>query len=399
MLKLAYFSPLPPAPTGIADYSQDLIEPLSQRCHLTLFARQPASVDGQIRRRFRVEPTSSYPGRRWEFDLALYHMGNSGYYHQEIYDLALRYPGIVVLHEVFLPDFMAHVTLGRGDYAAYAREMGYELGAAGYQQAWRIRLGRRSGPEASLRFSQRLVDRCLGLIVHSHSAAGLIQGQAGRPPVAVAPQLVASQEAKSLRPELGLPEDTVIFATTGLVNASKRLDLALDALARLRQELPNVYFLVVGGAHADTNVPRLIRQRGLQDSVHWTGRVASLAEFGGWTAAADVVLTLRHPTLGEASNAAVRALAAGKPLIVYDDGWYGELPGEVCLQVPPLDQEALLAAMATMVRQPERRRAMGRAAAAYAQETLDPARVAGHYVRFLAEVLDAVREPSGANQD
>ena len=393
MLNIAYFSPLPPAPTGIADYSQELLHPLSTLANVTLFVERPSLIDEALRERYVIEPITAFPDKRWGFDLALYHMGNSGYYHAAIYEMALRYPGIVVLHEVVLQDFVAHVTLGRGDYAAYAREMGYELGPAGYELAWQMRLGRQPGPVHELHFSRRLIDRCLGIIVHSQSAAARIESFSSDRPVAVIPQLVAHQDAPSLRQRLGVSEQTVVFATTGLVNANKRVDLILEAFLQLREVEADVLFLIVGAAHTDVNLPKMIRQRGLRENVRWTDRVETLEEFVGWTAAADVVIQLRHPSLGEASNAAVRALAAGKPLIVYDQGWYGELPAELCQQVPPLDPEALFQAMLFMVRRPLERQAMGEAAAAYAMSQLDPRRIAGQYERFMAEVLKGAQAP------
>jgi glycosyltransferase involved in cell wall biosynthesis len=51
-------------------------------------------------------------------------------------------------------------------------------------------------------------------------------------------------------------------------------------------------------------------------------------------AACDVVVSLRSPTMGETSAAAVRALSLGKPLVVSDVGAFRELPDEVAIKVP-----------------------------------------------------------------
>ena len=51
-------------------------------------------------------------------------------------------------------------------------------------------------------------------------------------------------------------------------------------------------------------------------------------------AACDVVVSLRWPTMGETSAAAVRALSLGKPLVVSDVGAFRELPDEVAIKVP-----------------------------------------------------------------
>ena len=47
-----------------------------------------------------------------------------------------------------------------------------------------------------------------------------------------------------------------------------------------------------------------------------------------------MVVSLRWPTMGETSAAAVRALSLGKPLVVSDVGAFRELPDEVAIKVP-----------------------------------------------------------------
>ena len=51
-------------------------------------------------------------------------------------------------------------------------------------------------------------------------------------------------------------------------------------------------------------------------------------------AGVDVCVNLRHPTMGETSGSAIRALSLGKPLVVSDVGWFRELPDDVALKVP-----------------------------------------------------------------
>ena len=51
-------------------------------------------------------------------------------------------------------------------------------------------------------------------------------------------------------------------------------------------------------------------------------------------AACDVHVNLRSPTMGETSGTTIRALSLGKPLVVSDAGWFGELPDDVALKVP-----------------------------------------------------------------
>src|SRR5579872_6514531 len=81
--KIAFFTPLPPAQTGTADYAAALIAELKglpdlkELIDLHVFERIPS--------RFLAE----------DFDAIVYQIGNNPF-HAGIYEAALRHPGIVV---------------------------------------------------------------------------------------------------------------------------------------------------------------------------------------------------------------------------------------------------------------------------------------------------------------
>jgi glycosyltransferase involved in cell wall biosynthesis len=390
-LRLAYFSPLPPDHSGIADYSRALLPYLAERAHMTLYVPRPETVERPLQQTFDIRPLTNYPAERWQYDLALYQMGNS-VYHEAMYPIALRYPGVTILHDWGLHHFIAHTTAGRGNYAAYVREMGYALGTAGVEQAWAVYDGRRSHALFDLPLNNRLLDRSLAVIVHSHYVQTRLSAekngtQAFDRPVRVIPALMERQPEAKRPPHLNLPADSLVFASAGLVTASKQPELVLRAFAQLRQELPQAHFLMIGEAHEEVDLPGLLSTLGLTDAVTCTGFVESLADFCGWLLAADVVVNVRYPTVGETSATALRALAAGRPVIVFDQGWYSELPDDVSIKVPPMDEAGLLAAMRQLARSPERRQAMGQAAVHYIQTHHDPAAVAGQYIAFLQELV------------
>jgi glycosyltransferase involved in cell wall biosynthesis len=125
-------------------------------------------------------------------------------------------------------------------------------------------------------------------------------------------------------------------------------------------------------------------------------------------AGADVVVNLRHPTMGETSGTVIRSLSLGKPLVVSDVGWFSELPGSVAVKVPVDDHEVetLAAALELLVTRPDVRGEMGGAAAELARREHELGRVAELYAAVLEEagggnaVGDAVlREVSKAAAD
>ena len=119
-MRVAFFSPLPPARSGIADYSEALIESLKPLVELEVFSSATQVFDPE------------------RFDIALYQVGNNGH-HGFVYETALRHPGVVVMHESNLHHLIADLTIKRGDWDAYVRECEYDGGAAALAFAQRVR--------------------------------------------------------------------------------------------------------------------------------------------------------------------------------------------------------------------------------------------------------------------
>ena len=57
-LRLAYFSPLPPARSGIADYSAALLPALARQADLTVYAPDPEAVSRSLRETYAVRPAA-----------------------------------------------------------------------------------------------------------------------------------------------------------------------------------------------------------------------------------------------------------------------------------------------------------------------------------------------------
>jgi ubiquinone/menaquinone biosynthesis C-methylase UbiE len=103
----------------------------------------------------------------------------------------------------------------------------------------------------------------------------------------------------------------------------------------------------------------------------------------------DVVINLRYPTAGETSGTLIRALGAGKPVVVSDFGQFAELPDEVCLKVAPgLDEERdLYAQLRKLAYRPLLREQLGQRARSWAREQCEISRSAARYLTFAERVL------------
>ena len=378
-MKLAYYSPMPPEKSGIADYSALLLPALRER------------VDVEVVKRGRKRPPRGT-------DEALYHVGNDPSAHAWIVDALRKRPGVVVLHDFVLHHLVAGMTLARGDRDAYLDLMEREHGVAGRLLAYGV-MDKRipalwESRAADFPLSTFVLDHATALIVHSRYVRDRARAAGYAGPIAVVPH--PAWPAPAIAPER-VAEGTVV-ACFGVVNASKRIPELLRATAEVRRRHPELTLLLVGPTAPGFDLERRLQRLGLTGSglvrESWVDEPRLWALMAG----ADFLVNLRHPTMGETSGSVVRGLSLGKPLVVSDVGWFSELPPDVALAIPPDDDEVatLTAALELLASRPEVREAMGANAAALARREHDVEKVAELYAAALegaaggAAVDDAV---------
>lgn len=401
-MRLAYFSPLPPSKSGIADYSFELLPYLARGADLSVFVEHPSELKGnQGRDGYAVYDVVHFSGmhRQQPFDLCIYHSGNNPH-HEFIYERAQQVPGLVVLHEHCLHHLIAWKTLGRDDEEIYGDELFHAYGRRGSRLAEMRATGVGSDyQQFLLPLNRRLIEHSRGLIVHNEYAASQLEAPSdGRPrPVAVIPHHLApkayeldAMDALECRRELRLPEDRWIVASFGYVTQAKRIPTLLRAFKKLLAVMPQAMCLIVGEDHWQWSVAPLIEELDLQESVQLTGYTKE-EDFFRYLKAVDAVVNLRFPTAGETSGTLIRSLGAGKPVIVSDFGQFGELPDDICLKVSPGEHEEkeLYTQLRKLAYRPTLREQLSRSAKQWARTECEISRGAARYLAFAEQLIAA----------
>jgi glycosyltransferase involved in cell wall biosynthesis len=392
-MNIAYFSPLPPQHTGIADYSAELLPHLAKEVELVLFVDDVEAIAPTFKNHFQIYPADVFPHLRWAYDLAIYHMGNS-LFHQKIYATLKRYPGLTVLHDYILHHFHTCTTVGEGDFPAYVREMGYAKGQEGIERARAIRQCEASHPMFDWALNERVIDSSIGILVHSDYARNQLLITRPAAKVRKVNQLVtlpSTRNQHTVRAKLNLPQEEFIAVTCGQITPEKRLDTICRSFARFHQDHPDALWLIVGESlEGFADWKEFLKASGLGDNVKCTGYVDELDTFYDYIAAGDVCINLRNPSSGETSNSTLRAMAVGRPIIVSDKGWYAELPDDACIKITHdgTEIEQLAHILTRLYENPKRRLALGEGARDYIAHECDPEHVAREYVSFVHELLD-----------
>lgn len=362
-MRIAYFSPLPPERSGIADYSALLLPALRERVDVTV-----------VKRGAKRPPRGT--------DLPVYHIGNNPDAHGWILDALRRAPGLVVLHDFVLHHLIAGVTIGRRDGHGYLDAMEREGGVVGRLLGHGV-LDKRIPPlwenrPEDFHLAGDVLALASGLVVHSAHVRDRARAAGYAGPISVVPHPawpVPDNPAAELR---GDP----LLGSFGNVNQSKRIPQLLEAFAVLRQERPEARLLLVGAVSPGFDLDRRLQRLGIDDDGIVREGYVDEPRLWALMKACDVHVGLRSPTMGETSGTAIRALSLGKPLIVSDAGWFRELPGDVALAVPPGpgEVETLVAALTLLAERTDVREAMGSAALELARHDHDLSCVADRYL-------------------
>ncbi len=369
-MKVAYFSPMPPAQTGIADYSALLLAELEQRIEVVV-----------QRRGKRRSPRGT--------DLNVYQIGNNPDAHDWIVESLRRVPGLVVLHDFVLHHLVAGMTLGRADGRGYIEAMHREAGVPGRLIARGVVDGVVASPWEVCPERFPLVGEILpfarGMVVHSHYVETCLRDVGYLGPIWRVPHPawpLPDSDPNVVSALRGEAEFLVL--SFGNLNANKRVPQLLRAFARLREAVPGARLLLAGSEAPQLGLDDRIAELDLGDAVTRLGRVDELTL---WSLmhAADVCVALRHPTMGETSGAVLRALSAGLPVVVSDQGWYSELPAAVAAKVPvdAWEHDTLVATLQLLAERPDVRAAMSRTARELMATEHNVQRVADGYVEAI----------------
>jgi glycosyltransferase involved in cell wall biosynthesis len=174
---------------------------------------------------------------------------------------------------------------------------------------------------------------------------------------------------KTARENLDIPESDLVVGTVSRVTPKKGIEDALQAIAKLRVEFPNIRYLVVGDGDGLEHCRALADELGLGDRAMFVGYQQDV---GSFLPAMDVFL---FPTHKEAMGIAlVEAMAAGLPCVATD---VGGIPEVVTTQtgrlVPSKDPPALERETASLLRDLALREHMSRAALERCRESFSAA--------------------------
>ncbi|HVS63726.1 MAG TPA: glycosyltransferase [Thermoanaerobaculia bacterium] len=343
--KLSLWSPMPPQESGVADYSFELIEWIEQHVDLEIVVDRDVTpaLERPLRSVFRsADRERVRPARA---DALVFQFGGSGLHLFEFESLALE-PDLVTLHDLTWGRVVRLAS--RGDEAAFKREIARLEGrdaAREYGAILQLEPTERHAAAESFLTRYFLLGPVIGAsriqVVHFVGGAETL---AARYPEADArfmlmgvADTMAAVPFETREPPGRRADDSCLeIGVFGSVDPVKRIERLADAVAALGGEGVNARVRVVGAPstpeYGDA-LRRYLQMQGVERSFHLRGRVTR-AEFDRAMLESDVVVNLRWPFRQQMSASLMRAIAAGKPVIVTDVEAWRMFPTEFCDYLP-----------------------------------------------------------------
>lgn len=393
MTKIGIACPLPPARGGPADYVSHLLPFLSRDMEVICLAPDPDAVEAHVAGSYEIRAIDRVADR--DLDLVLYHIANNSWHRSVVEAAREGPPGLAVVHDATVHNIYYDLFLHEGARDRYRTALEEAHGPVGASLA-NVRMTGETGDVELYLFDllEPLLTRQLGAIVHSRFARDFVSERVPGLPVWVIPHYAIGDPCNIPRDALGVPADRFAVTHLGVVTRSKRPDLLLAAATELLADDVPLHVVFAGQDLSGGLLEDAIGGLGIREHVTVTGFVSE-QELDAHACAADVVVSLRWPHMGESSGTLMRAFRAGKPVVMQRLGTWAELPPYASVSIPdgPDEVSALARVLETFRADPRLRRRTGDAARLYAASIGGPERAAQQYARSVRELL-AIRRRS-----
>lgn len=363
--RVAFVSPLPPSPTGVAAYSYRLLDALQATGEVEI----DAFADGPTGQQEAPEGIAVHRARslvavelaRGGYDAVVYTLGNS-HHHLGALAMLRQRRGTVLSHDVRLTNLYRHESgdpgllpggLGRAIRAMYGNGLPAGLGDDGAISAadaarYGVLMAREAvaGSDRFLVSSQAaatlamldvgtdLAER-LAVLPFAVGVPGAAHGaafaEAGAPAPAGLPRPLEARWGRGA----SVAGERPIVAHFGIVDPVKDPELLLEAFALARDRLPGALLAYVGpiGDEPALRLARRAAELGVAGDLVLTGPLDP-APYRSWLEQVGVAVQLRRSSNGEASAAVGECLASGVATVVTDLGWASDLPDDAVVKVP-----------------------------------------------------------------
>ncbi len=330
---LLYASPFWPKKSGISEYSEALIIGLIKYFDITLIIDDYKIENKTIQESYKIIIYNQNENYGF-YDYIIYNFGNNPYYHCYMYDMILKYPGYVILHDFVL----YYLTIGYYEERNKLFQKIYELEGIRGVQIVKASLKENDTCDllqhkkiaSQLPMNREVLEKAKGVFVHSAYTENLINENYKNINThkihLVKCETIKSDDNKFLHRYYKLDEASFIIGAVGFIAETKQNELTCLAVKKYNEShVDKIHYVMIGeGNYVDHLLDPYIHKTGFFDNKEFFKAIYSC----------NLIMNLRYPYHGESSATLIQCMDLEIPCVVTNIGWFSELPNEIVIKQP-----------------------------------------------------------------
>lgn len=340
--RIAIVGPVLPMKTGIATYVSELISALDFNdldIHIEFIVSHKELFDLNFSLRIfgenQIKDVRYFCSNYDSYDAVIYNIGNSPY-HETAINLLMFFPGLVVLHDVFLDSIYRWKDTKNG--TSFEKRL---IGVSGLHKNF----NENQRNDNYLDLLSEIFAKATKIVVHSEHARDLIQhnfkNMANE--LIIVLKLYKSINTYSSR-QKAIGGKAFNITSFGFIDDSKFNLEILKSFKDIFLKYPNAKLNFVGqneGSNYGKKINQYIIDNNLCDNVLITGFISE-EDYKNWIDVSDVAIQLRKFSRGETSYTVLDCMSSGLPVIANSVGTLSELPENCKITVQDYDIETTL---------------------------------------------------------
>ena len=318
--RLAVLTPMPPIPSGCADYSAAMLRTLARSADVSLFTEteRPRVPEGVA----FAGPPQRYPHLSSGYDAVVSVIGNS-HLHRHEFDLVLDHGAAVIAHDARMLDFYVHI-LGRARAIEVACVEARRPVGSNEIDFWL-----QNPRHLPVVFLSEIAAASRPMMVHSAVTVDIVRQLYNRecvklpfvPSRSFVDEELSPAAREAAKSRLGINPNEIIVATFGEVHLDRAPGELIWAVEQLRGWGYPARLVFIGNAASEPVLDWLALTA---ESADVAGHVSVASDtrceatYRDWLVACDVGVQLRTYGLGGLSGALLDCIAAGIPTVSND---------------------------------------------------------------------------------
>lgn len=374
--KIAYVSPLLPDKTGIGAYSEDMICGLKSHFAINVYTETKKNDVFNLKQLYKTHQN---------YDIIIYNMGNNAEFHKNIYIMATRIPGIVILHDYELNGLLGSF-LNINDMKYYNKNVYLsQINDSKYSEMF-------NGMNPYKHPLTFPLNDCFALITHVPFVyKKIISEYSQHDNIFLMPmghhdgEVILSKNEKN---------NMIKFGVFGHMTHTKRVEQILHGFCKALKQNTNIYLYLVGKQYPY----HISKLRDLQTivnelNIHTYVTIYDFVDsqkFNQLINELDIAIGLRYPSVGESSGTIIKFLYNGKPCIISDVDQFKDVSDTCTIKIPIDDMEidALCSAILKLSNNETLRKSMSKSAKLYAQINHSPQNMIYSMVDIINKVIN-----------